>query len=346
MSTGWHFVVVVMALSASVLVLRTKAIASEDPAAETSVPLATDAGPASETPPPSKYRLAFKFQPNQIVRYEVSKESETTTHVKGETETAKNSSQEKKHFRVIAVDETTGEADLELVLDWVHMLASFNNPARTKTDPIEFQSDDPQKHPPQFLDILSTVGKPRARIRFSTSGKVVKVLAGAPAPQPTAANQLAQGPSAPPANDGSPESFFVPLPEQPVAVGEFWKDLYSILLRDDDKNLHKITIQRSYRLVGANEGRALIEFRTAILTPVPNQWIAGQLIQRELSGKVVFDIDRGLIVSRESGVENTVVGPFGPRSSMHAKSQYREQLVDEEAAAGPSADARSATADK
>jgi hypothetical protein len=346
MSKGWHFVFVVIALWVSVLVLKTKAIATEDSATEASVPSAADAGPASETPPPAKYRLAFKYRPNQIVRYEVSKESETTTHVKADTETAKNSSQEKKHFRVIATDERSGDADLELVIDWVHMLASFNNPARTKTDPIEFQSDDPQKHPPQFLDILGTVGKPRATIRFSPAGKVVKVLSGAIVPPPTAANQLAQGPAAPPANDGSPESFFVPLPEQPVAVGESWKDLYSILLRDDDKNLHKITIQRSYRLVGVNEGRALIEFRTAILTPVPNQWIAGQLIQRELAGKVVFDIDRGLIVSRESSVENTVIGPFGPRSSMHAKSLYREQLVDEEAAAGPSADAGSATADK
>jgi hypothetical protein len=346
MSTGWHFVVVVMALSASVLVLRTKAIATEDPSAEASVASATDASPASETRTPSKYRLTFKFQPNQIVRYEVSQESTITTHVKDDTETAKNSSQAKRHFKVIAVDEKTGDADLELSIDWVHMLASFNNPARAKTDPIEFQSDDPQKHPPQFFDILSTVGKPRATIRFTPAGKVIKVLSGAFVPPPTAASQLAQGPAAPPINDGSPESFFVPLPEQPVAVGESWKDLFSVLLRDDEKNLHKITIQRSYRLVGVNEGHALIEFRTAVLTPVPNQAIAGQLIQRELSGKVVFDINRGLILSRESGVENTVVGPFGPRSSMHAKSQYREQLVEEAAAAGPSADAGSTTVNK
>src|SRR5260370_42667779 len=110
-----------------------------------------------------------------------------------------------------------------------------------------------------------------------------------------------------------------------------------MLVRDEENNLEKITNQRSYRLVGVNEGRAVIEFRTAILTPIPNQGIAGQLIQRELSGKVVFDIDRGLIVSRESGVENTVIGPFGPRSSMHAKSQYREQLLNEEPAARPPA---------
>ena len=131
MSTGWHFVVVVMALSASVLVLRTKAIATEDPSAEASVASATDASPASETRTPSKYRLTFKFQPNQIVRYEVSQESTITTHVKDDTETAKNSSQAKRqHFKVIAVDEKTGDADLELSIDWVHMLASFNNPAR------------------------------------------------------------------------------------------------------------------------------------------------------------------------------------------------------------------------
>ena len=33
--------------------------------------------------------------------------------------------------------------------------ASFDNPARTKSQPVEFQSDDPEKHPKQFDDILA-----------------------------------------------------------------------------------------------------------------------------------------------------------------------------------------------
>jgi hypothetical protein len=284
---------------------------------------------ASETPAAEKYKLAYKFQPNQVAHYEVSQETEIITHAKEETETARNSSKAKRHFKLVAVDEKTGEGDLELSIDWVHMLASFDNPARTKSQPVEFQSDDPEKHPKQFLDILEIIGKPRAVIRFSPAGKAVKVVRGALPPPPAAANQLAEGPAAPPAPDGSPESFFLPLPEHPVAVGEAWKDRFDVLVRDDKKNLEKITIQKSYKLSEIRAGQAIIDFRTTILTPVNNPAIAGQLIQRELSGKVVFDIERGLIVSRESGVDNTVIGPFGPNSSMRATSKYREKLVDE-----------------
>jgi hypothetical protein len=338
MSTRWCFVLVTIALWTLVSVLRTHAMATEDPATESSAKATTDQAAQPEAPPPAKYKLAYKFQPTQTSRYEVSQESEQRTQMNGETETVKNSSRAKRHFRVVAVDQQTGEADLELWIDWVHMLVEFENLARLKTDPVEFQSDDPQKHPDQFLDILSTIGKPRATIRFSATGKVVKVLAGAIVPPPTAANQLAQGPAAPPASDGPTESFFPQLPQQPVAIGETWRDRFDVQLRDEHKNHYKIVIQQSYRLTEISDGRANIEFRTTVLTPVSNPQIAGQLIERELAGKVVFDIDRGLIVSRESSVDNTVIGPFGPKSSMRAKRQYREKLTADEPAAGEAAE--------
>src|SRR5260370_36250112 len=93
MSERWCFVVVTIALSTVVSVLKVPAVATEAPAAAASVPSSADPVSGSETREPVKHKLAFKFQPNQIVRYKVSQESETTTHVKDDTETAKNSSQ-------------------------------------------------------------------------------------------------------------------------------------------------------------------------------------------------------------------------------------------------------------
>src|SRR5262245_31522337 len=69
---------------------------------------------SGETPAPVKYKLALKFGPNQIVRYEIRQESEITTALSGETETAKNSAQCRRHYKVTAVDEETGAGDLEL----------------------------------------------------------------------------------------------------------------------------------------------------------------------------------------------------------------------------------------
>lgn len=308
---------------------RSAALADHQPAKPADTP-AADAPPAEEGPAPAKHRLAFKFQPDQIVRYEVFNESEITTHVNDETETVRNISKARRHYRVKAIDEKTGNADLELSIDWVHMLASFDNPSRPKTEPVEFQSDDPEKQPRQFQDIAKSIRQPRGTIQFSPSGKPLEIVDGVPVKKAAPANQPAQGAAAPPLHDTSPESFLISLPEQPVAVGESWKERFDIIVRDSDKNLFKVTIQRSFKLAEVKEGRARIDFGTVVLTPIPNPSIEGQLIQRQINGNVVFDITRGLIVSREAGVDRTVYGPLGPKSSMRAKSEYRERLLSDE----------------
>lgn len=293
----------------------------------------TPAEPASPSPEPVKYKLAFKFHPQQVVRYAVSQQFEITTQLSGETETAKNSSEWKRHYKVTGVDATTGAGDLELSIDWVHMVASFEN-GNSDPEPIEFQSDDPDKHPEKYKHILETVGKARAAIRFSAQGKPLKVLWGAPQ-QAAGPNTTAQAPQ--PAHgtgpETTPETYFLPLPEQPVAIGEAWKERFDILARDSGKNLVRVTIQRTYKLAAVKDGLATIEFRTAILTPIQDPSIAGQLIQREVSGKLLLDIERGLVLSRESGVENSVLNPFGQKSSMYAKSVYRERLLEGDDAA-------------
>jgi hypothetical protein len=319
------------------------ALAEDTPDSPATPPPAPGTPAPAENPAAEKYKLTYKFLPNQVMHYEVFNETEITTTVKDETETVTNSSESKRHYTVKAVDENTGAADLELSIDWVHMVASFQNPARTKTEPIEFQSDDPEKQPKQFQDVRATVGKPRATIRFSPAGKVVKVLKGAAPPPAKASKQLSQGPAAPPVTEASPETYFLPLPDEPVAVGTTWKERVDVLLRDDQKNLNKITIQQNLRLAEVTGRRATIELRTFVLTPVANPAIEGQLIQREVSGNLVFDIDRGVVLSRETSVDKTVIGAFGPKSSMQARSTYREKLVEDESTPVTSDEAGSTT---
>jgi len=339
MSQGWRLfgflcVLATLALGASG---GGRAVSAEDTPAESSPTPAQ--GAAAENPPaPAKYALAYKFLPDQVMRFEVSHETKITTHVKDETETVRNSSTAKRHFTVKKVDEKTGDADLELSIDWVHMLASFENPNRPKTAPVEFQSDDPNRHPEQFNTILSTVGKPRATIRFSPTGIPIKILEGELPPPPKSSQQLTTGPAAPPLADATPETYFVPLPEEPVAVGASWSERFDVVLQDNDKNRQKVTIQRKYTLAEVAGRQATIELRTAVLTPIQAPAIEGQLIQREISGKVIFDLDRGAVISRELAVDKTVAGPFGPRSLLQAKSKYREKLLDDEATADRRAD--------
>jgi len=344
MSSRWSLIA---GLSVSMMLARCVGLSVQaEEKTPTPTAAAADEKPSTpERPAAEKYKLEHKFQPNQLVRYEVTNETEITTHIKGNAETTKNASRAKRHFKVIKVDENSGEADLELCIDWVSMVASFEKPGGIKSEPFEYQSDDPEKQPRQFQDVQATVGKPSATIRFSPSGKPVKIIKGNKLPDSPAKTPASLNPATPAVHDTTAESYLLPLPEQPVAIGGSWKDRFDVVLRDNDKNLNRIVIQQNYKLADVKDDRAVIEFQTVVLTPVQNPTILGQLIQREIAGKAIFDLKRGIVISRESGVDNTVVGPFGPQTSMKAKSQYQEKLIEDDNA-GAAATAAATTPPK
>jgi hypothetical protein len=314
--------------------------AADDPAA----PAADAAAPAASEAP-AKYHLAFKFQPGQVVRYEVTQKSEITTVHGSLTEVVRNESETRRAYKVADVTKT-GEGDLELSIEWVHMIARFDD-----TRPIEFQSDDPAKQPAKFKHILETIGHPQARIRFSPTGLPLKVSPIKSGPAAGAGAIAGAGPAAAQGSgpfdsaDASRESYLVPLPEQPVAVGDSWTERFDVVVREDKLPV-RIAMQRKYTLSSVADGKATIAFRTAILTPVQAAALSAQLMQRETAGKLVFDMTQGLIVSRDVAVDSTVREPFGIGSSMRASSTFREKLLPPVAAAAREAPTTTADSKK
>ncbi len=95
------------------------------------------AAPAATASPADKVTLRYRFTPGQLVHYEVTHAGEITTQVAEVAETTRNKTRSRKHFRVAGVA-PDGAGELELVIDWVRLEASFgDNP------PTVFQSDDP-----------------------------------------------------------------------------------------------------------------------------------------------------------------------------------------------------------
>lgn len=273
-------------------------------------------GWGQETAPTNKVTLRYRFTPGQIVRYEVTHEGEITTQVAEVAETTRNKSQSRKHFRVAGVS-PEGAGDLELIIDWVRLEASFgDNP------PTVFQSDDPEKQPRAYDAVLQAIGKPQAVLRLSPVGKVLDLT--------RKQNTSTSTPTKPTAGAASaPESYLVPLPEEALAVGESWKERFELEVVTQDKLPLKVAMQRSYKLASLDKHQATIDFRTTILTPIEDPALAAQLIQRETSGKIVFDVEKGLVISRTSAVDRTVVNPFGSKSSMRAASKYTERWIPE-----------------
>ncbi len=66
---------------------------------------------------------------------------------------------------------------------------------------------------------------------------------------------------------------------------------------------------------------------TQILTPIHDPAIEAQLIQRESSGTVRFDIEAGRIVRQQMDVDKRVVGFRGEASSLHYLTRFTEELV-------------------
>ena len=272
--------------------------------------------------------LAYKFRTNDVVSYEVVHLMEITTTKDVTSETAANESRADKHYRVVSVDRD-GNAILELMIDRVRMSAKFGN-----AEPVKFDSDKPNETPPQFKHVEKSVGKPLARIKVSPSGQLISTVELLPE------LQEAQGESE------ASRNFLVVFPERPLRVGDSWKDEPNLQVRVTVGNTltRNVEVMRRYELVSVDGNLATIRVRNSILTPVREAAMRAQLIQRSPEGVIVFDMEKGLLVSRTQTINKTEIGVFGDNSSMRAVSDRTEVLVPGKAVARkPGAAADSST---
>ena len=74
--------------------------------------------------------------------------------------------------------------------------------------------------------------------------------------------------------------------------------------------------------------RATITWKTIRLTPITDPRLLAQLIQLVDTGKVVLDIARGVLISKTSHIDRTLVGPFGAAPLLIARTKH-ELLLSE-----------------
>ena len=88
-----------------------------------------------------------------------------------------------------------------------------------------------------------------------------------------------------------------------------------------------IKTQQTFKLVGVKTGVATIEVRNHILTPIDDPKLESQLLQRESSGTVKFDLDAGRILSQRMELDKRVVGFSGQSSSVHYETRFTERFL-------------------
>ncbi|MBI3465230.1 MAG: hypothetical protein HY000_19565 [Planctomycetes bacterium] len=253
-------------------------------------------------------QLRYKFQPGQVLDFDVVQTAEIEMTVQGQTTLVTNDTTSLRRWKVREVD-AQGTANIEISTERVHMRSTEGEQT------IEFDSADPAKQPEALRHVAPLIGKPLSLLRVSPQGAVLeeKLLMKAEGVATMEAGQI------------------LPLlPERPVSPGQSWKHQFTLKL---PKGLPKdLPARQTFKLADVKDVLATIEFTTAILAPIDDPQIEAQLVQHRPAGTVQFDLRRGLIVAQTLSVDETVVGFAGPASSFRIKSKYSERLAKPSAA--------------
>jgi hypothetical protein len=213
-------------------------------------------------------------------------------------------------FRVQSVD-THGNAVIEAQIDYVKLTADHQG------EHIEWDNRTGEEPPDDFRGIEATIGEPLGTVRICPNGQVTVIsLRGT-----TAAGE---------SESAAQFDLFPLLPDDPVAVGDSWKEDFEVQIMATPTLKKSVALQRLYTLKSVTDGKATIDVRTIILSPIRDPLEEGQLIQRTPSGTVVLDIAAGRLLSRELKIDKRVVGFQGPQTSLQVTGTRNESLASEE----------------
>jgi hypothetical protein len=273
---------------------------------------AEKAGTASEGG--EKYRLRYKFQPGEELRWTVVHRCRIRTAVSETVQEVETTTTSMKLWRVKAM-RPEGATEFEHLVEWVDMRHKLAG-----SDEVHYDSRRTPVAPLGFEDVARAVGVPLGVVTMGADGKVLQHRR----------NSL----KAAVAREGE---MTVRMPEEPVAVGHQWSFPYDIdVPLPGGAGTRRVKALQKFTLEDVKTGVASIRVATQILTPVRDPALESQLVQYESSGIVRFDIDAGRMLSQQLDVDKGVVGFRGEASSIRYASRFTEEFLP----AGPKVAAR------
>jgi hypothetical protein len=252
------------------------------------------------------YRLRYRFAPGESYRTKVVHLVTVETKIQGATETAKTRSVSVKAWKVTDVD-GDGNITFTYAVEEASMWQQLSDRQEVRYDSTK--SDTP---PPEYKHVAESIGVPMASVKIAPSGRI-----------------LERKNARPQFNPGIGE-LTVPLPDQPVRVGQSWATDGELAVRMPDKTVRPIMTRQEYTLDSVKTGVAHITVRTQILTPVSDPAVQSQLLQRIKRGEIRFDIDAGRVLSQQMDIDETVIGFRGPDSIMKYLARLTEDMVQQE----------------
>jgi hypothetical protein len=250
-----------------------------------------------------KHALVYKFTAGESIRWNVEHRARIRTTVSGTTQTAEMETDSTKVWKVTGVT-PAGE------ITFVHSVESVRMRSQVSgREPQTYNSQTDKEPPLGFEETAKKVGVPLVTITMDNRGNILN-----------REDKVSQADE----NDGP---LTIPLPKDPIAVGEVWKFDHVIRVPRRDKSFKVVKSQQRFKLESVQDGVATISVETVILTPIHDPQIEAQLVQRELHGRIKFLIAQGRIVEQSLELDKNVVGaPSGENSSMHYVMRFVEKL--------------------
>lgn len=273
----------------------------------------TNAATSAEPGAGEAYTLRYKFQAGENLVWKVEHRARVRTTVSGSTQTADTTSISTKRWKITAV-QPDGKFSFVHSVDYVDMRQQMSDREEER-----FDSRTDKSSPPGFGDVAKAVGVPLTVATLDARGEVIK---------------REEKQSQPNADKGQMAML---LPEQAISVGGTWKQPFEIDVAAKDGGLKRIKAQQLYTLESVANNLATIRVETQWLTPNSDPAIDAQLIQRDTSGTVRFDIAAGRLVWQQTDIDKNIVGFQGDASSMHYTTRFNEELLptEEKTAAKP-----------
>ncbi len=220
------------------------------------------------------YDLKYKFEPGEVLRWQVVHRAAVDSTIKGTNQTAETRSISVKVWKI-------SEASAERI-KFVHSVESIDMWQKTQgRQEVRYNSQTDENPPPGYEDVAKAVGVPLSEVTIDARGNILE------------------------RKDANPQStvntapIALPLPAKPVPVGHVWTvplDIEVILHGGVSK---KIPTRQQFTLEKVADGLATIQVDTQVLAPLSDPAIEAQLVQRMTNGTLKFDIDRGRVVGQQ-----------------------------------------------
>ena len=259
---------------------------------------------------PPKYLLRYKWKVGETLAWTVEHRNNTQTTVLNVTEAVDALCHSEKVWNILSVDEN-GTATFTNTVPWAEM--------REKTGSNPLRKYDTRKGilpPDGFEDVPESIGVELAKITLDARGNLVTREDFRTTTIIQQANQA---------------YVVVPLPEEAISVGGSWDFRYPVYVPQATGNLQRVEMIQKYTLEKVENGIATISYGTKILSPLSDPAIKAQLMDRLYDGKLLFEINRGRVISLSQKVEQEVIGFRGEGSRIKMRITFSEKIVPENA---------------